>query len=467
MNEEVWGMNKRLKNITMIALSISTILCGCTTAKDADNHVTQEQTINYTYNHDLYEKSVSNSAAFTDNGFIFLTNGILYFYDMTDNEAVPMCPDMTCSHKDSKCKAFAADKMDYDPYDLNGVSVNCLGNMVWYKDNHIYMIKRDESGDYLMEYDENFNNESKVACLASDGKMVGIASANTSTVAAMHENYLYYYSVQPTNAQNLVEDDYNTKVSCNRIAINGNSKVEELGSFIFPIDYELFNMACCKVCVGDKCVYYIAGGDTRYGSKNTPVQYRIYRYDIYNGKFEEKLNINTDNATDILGSQTGIISKVTYITADDNDSLYIVTDNKRIIKVSVDGKTEEIYNNPEALEISSLRYINGDIYFYEALHNEGNIKAVNADKQVVWTCSFAGDGSSDGTFSGIEIKGIDNNNIYVGMQRNNAKGWKNNNIEIFDNKVEPYVNTYSVYAIDLSDKDMQGSTAKKIYQWSK
>ena len=53
------------------------------------------------------------------------------------------------------------------------------------------------------------------------------------------------------------------------------------------------------------------------------------------------------------------------------------------------------------------------------------------------------------------------------MQRNNAKGWKNNNIEIFDNNVEPYVNTYSVYAIDLSDKDMQGSTAKKIYQWSK
>ena len=56
-------MNKRLKNLTMIALSIPTILCGCTTAKDADNHVTQEQTINYTYNHDLYEKSVSNSAA--------------------------------------------------------------------------------------------------------------------------------------------------------------------------------------------------------------------------------------------------------------------------------------------------------------------------------------------------------------------------------------------------------------------
>ena len=64
MKEEVWGMNKRLKNITMIALSISTILCGCTTAKDADNHVTQEQTINYTYNHDLYEKSVENDLDF-------------------------------------------------------------------------------------------------------------------------------------------------------------------------------------------------------------------------------------------------------------------------------------------------------------------------------------------------------------------------------------------------------------------
>ena len=52
---------RKTKSFTMIALSISTILCGCTTAKDADNHVTQEQTINYTYNHDLYEKSVSNS----------------------------------------------------------------------------------------------------------------------------------------------------------------------------------------------------------------------------------------------------------------------------------------------------------------------------------------------------------------------------------------------------------------------
>ena len=49
------------------------------------------------------------------------------------------------------------------------------------------------------------------------------------------------------------------------------------------------------------------------------------------------------------------------------------------------------------------------------------------------------------------------------MQRNNAKGWKNNNIEFFDNKVEPYVNTYSVYAIDLSDKDMREVLRKKKY----
>ena len=459
------------KYFAIVTLSISVILCGCTTSKDIDNHNNQGQsykhTINYTYNQAAYEKSVSNSAAFTDNGFMFLVNGILYFYDMTDNEAVPMCSDMTCTHRDNKCKAFAVDKMDYDTYDLNGISVNCLGNMIWYKNNHIYMIKRDETGDYLMQYDENFNNEKKMVCLASDGKVVGISSANTETVAAIHEDYLYYYSVQPTNAQNLVEDDYNIKVSCNRVPIDGNSKAEELGSFVFPMDYEGFNVACSKVCAGDKYIYYIAGGNTRYGSKNTPVQYRIYRYDIYNSKFEEKLNIKTDNATDILGSNTGVISKVTSIIADSSDSLYIVTDNKRIIKLSSDGRIDEVYSNPQALEISSLRYINGNVYFYEALHNEGNIKAINSDKQIVWTCNFVSDGRSDGTFFGIEIEGVDNNNIYVRMQRNNAKGWENDNIGFFDNKVETYVNTYSVYAIELSDKESQNISAKRIYQWIK
>lgn len=38
------GMNKRLKNLTMIALSISTILCGCTTAKDNNRAEVSEQT---------------------------------------------------------------------------------------------------------------------------------------------------------------------------------------------------------------------------------------------------------------------------------------------------------------------------------------------------------------------------------------------------------------------------------------
>ncbi len=467
----------KIRKSVVLMLIISMLFCGCTTYKDinkSDMEKENNAALDYKYDEQTYQKSVGSRAAFTDEGFIFLVNGMLYYYDMTDNEAVPMCSDMTCDHNDSDCKAYALDKKNYDPYDLSGVSVNCLGNMVWYENKHIYMIKREESGDYLMEYDAQFNNEKKVVCLANNGSIVGMPSADTENAAIVYDNYIYYYSVKPTKANELVSQDYNTTVTCKRAALDGSSEAEELGSFLIAIDYSIFPTGSYgKLCIGNDCIYYVAGGTTRFMSKDNPVQYRICRYNIKTSSFEQLINVNSQQKEDILGTGTGNVQPVNndIVTADNNDSLYIVTDNNRIIKMSSDGEVEEIYHNENAECIMSLRSQNEKLYFYEKIPNGGNIKLLNQNYEVVGTFSLEKDKSiSLGEYgiSDVYIYGVDNNNIYIRLNDNNVLNMKNENIEGFNQKhSEAGINTYSVYLIEIGGNNSGDNELTKIYNWHK
>ena len=77
-------------------------------------------------------------------------NGILWFYDINNNIATVVCSNANCEHKDENCNAYLLDEHNYDPLDLAGVTVKGLGNQLWYIDGYIYIIERDESGDYLV-----------------------------------------------------------------------------------------------------------------------------------------------------------------------------------------------------------------------------------------------------------------------------------------------------------------------------
>ena len=230
-----------MRELSNRLILLITLLCvfftGCTTAADIDtDDENAEKKYNYIYDKLTAQSSVSSRAAFGDDGYYFLANGILYYYDMSDADAVPVCSKAECSHKDEECDAYIYDNAEYDTYDLTNVNINCLGNMIWFEDGNLYMIKRDKSGDYLMQYDSTFKNERTVCTLAEKGTTVGGPTATTEDTAVLYNGYLYYFTVCPVYVNELVDKNYYITFYCNRVKVSQGAKPEVLGRFDAAMD---------------------------------------------------------------------------------------------------------------------------------------------------------------------------------------------------------------------------------------
>ena len=461
--------------ILLIAL-LCVFFTGCTTAADIDtDDEKSEKKYAYVYDELIAQSTVSSRSAFGDDGYYFLANGILYYYDMSDNQAIPLCSDMTCAHNSIKCKAYAYDNHNYDPYNLNGVDVKCLGNMVWYENDHIYMVERKTSGDYLLEYDTHYNNEKEVKCLTGTGEVLGMPSADTENTAYVYEGYLYFFSVKPTKAVDLVSQDYCTTVYCNRTALDGSSDVEVLGEFMYPIDYYIMgNGSYGKICAGENSVFFVAGSIKRYQSDKNPVQYRIYRYDIDSKSFNKIVDAQKESTDGVLGDNTGNVQGIVnneIITADNNDSLYIVTDKCRIVQIALDGQVKEIYYNPDTESITSLYCFKDELFFYEAVNGGGNIKVVNIFGDVLGTYSMKAESVKKGSLSDVYIYGIDSDSIYVRMDNNTVSDMINTEMEgkvlKGNNNTDLDIRTYSVYKLKRDDIRNNIRNPMMIYHYEK
>ena len=466
-------LNKRTS--VLIITVVLMLMCGCTTQNG--DIVYKQESGDYVYNFDSrqYQKSADSRAAFTKDGMIMLVNSMLYYYDMSDNQAIPLCSDMTCAHNSIKCKAYAYDNHNYDPYNLNGVDVKCLGNMVWYENDHIYMVERKTSGDYLLEYDTHYNNEKEVKCLTGTGEVLGMPSADTENTAYVYEGYLYFFSVKPTKAVDLVSQDYCTTVYCNRTALDGSSDVEVLGEFMYPIDYYIMgNGSYGKICAGENSVFFVAGSIKRYQSDKNPVQYRIYRYDIDSKSFNKIVDAQKESTDGVLGDNTGNVQGIVnneIITADNNDSLYIVTDKCRIVQIALDGQVKEIYYNPDTESITSLYCFKDELFFYEAVNGGGNIKVVNIFGDVLGTYSMKAESVKKGSLSDVYIYGIDSDSIYVRMDNNTVSDMINTEMEgkvlKGNNNTDLDIRTYSVYKLKRDDIRNNIRNPMMIYHYEK
>lgn len=459
------------RGLSLLATTILlSILVGCTSPGDVDME-TQAETVEYIYDNNMVQTSTDSRVAFSEKGYYYLVNGFLHFYDINSSVGIPVCSKSDCLHDSTTCGAYALDKADYDPANLSEVSVNCTGNMIWYDNGKLYMVKRDESGDYLMQYDSDFTNEVKLCTLADDGTIMGMPSSDTQDTALMYKGYFYYYTVTPTNAKELV--DYTTTISCNRIKVESNAKREVLGSFDMAMDYSMFGSgANGKVCGGKDCVYFVSGGTERFLSDNNPVQYRICSYDCVNDTFSVVLNKNADNAQDILGEKTGEVLEVNkdIVCVDDDNNIYIVTGNNKVVKISASGGAEVVYSNVEAQEISSLIWDGSHVYFYERTQGNGSIVRLNKqgsiDGRYAVTISkkFCDEHKISGDLSlGICIYGVDAQNILVGTTDNYIKGLE------CETLITNHTKSVNTYAIGVISKDVfkDSSVAiKKIYEYS-
>lgn len=459
-------MREWCKKTAFLLLTVVLFLTGCTGTSEKE---TPTDGTGYVYDA-ITEISKNSRTAFSEKGYYYLVNGILYFCDINSDTGIPVCSKMECSHNSSSCDAYAFDNLDYDPYNLSGVSVTCLGNMIWYHAGNIYMIKREESGDYLMQYDSDFTNEVRLLTLADKGAVLGMPSKNTENTALLYDGYIYYFSVKPVYAGDLV--DYTTSVYCNRVKLEKNAAVETLGTFDMAIDYALWGASSCgEICAGNQMVYFVAGGIQRQLSETDPVQYRICSYNCNNNSFSTVLNKNADSPEDVFGENTGRVVNVAgdIVCADDENNLYIAAD-KRIVRISALGQTETVYSNAAAQKMSSLIWDGAYVYLYEKCIGSGNI--VRIDKQgnvkekypVTVNAEFCEEHQIRGTLD-IEliICGVDSQNVIIRTESNYVKGLEC--AKQIDFKAQAYVRTYAVGVISKNAFDDPNEQIKRIYTY--
>lgn len=458
-------MRKCCKIITVLSLILPFFLTGCVVKKDADQHGTSEAGYEYDKTTEI---SKNSRIAFGEKGYYYLVNGILHFYDVNTSASIPVCSKMNCTHDSSECDAYALDKIDYDPYNLSGVSVKCLGNMVWYDSGSIYMIKRDESGDYLMQYDSNFTNEVQLLTLADNGSVVGMPSADAENTALIYNGYFYFFSVKPTKANELV--DYTATVYCNRVKLEKGARAELLGEFEMAIDYALWHSSSYgEVCAGNEMVYFVAGGTNRQLSSVDMVQYRIGCYDCSDNKFSIILNNNADSPIDVLGEETGKVKAIQddITCADDENNLYIATDDNKIVRMSSSGHAEVIYSNAEAKDIHSLIWDGTYVYMYEQHEHSGYI--VRIDKQgnthgkyaITVNMEFCEENNIRGSLNAdVIIYGVDKQNVVINTTDEYLKG-----LEVKPSgKSDPNIRTLAVGIISKNAFDNPDELVKAIYK---
>lgn len=366
------------KKMLITGLAFMLLFSGCTTVGDidkTDDATDSEVASRYEYRKE-YVLSQSTDMAFGESGYYYLFNDILMFYDVNADVNMPVCSKTDCKHDSSSCDAYAANSTDYDMLDWTGVNVNCLGDMVWWESGHIYMIKRDEAGDYLMQYDSNYTNEVKLLALGENGIRVGMPATNAAGTALMYDGYMYYYSIKPVVITE--RDDYKMKVYVNRIKVEKGAEAELLGSFEFGADYFA---PYAEIHAGKNNIYFVAGSKYRRKSKNDPVQYRIGCYDCSKGEFSMLLNVNSDTEEDVLGEGTGNVGYIGIgaTCVDDEDNLYISTADATVVKFTATGHAEVIYSPEGAKSIGSLTWDGTDVYMFIGYGETGKI--VRIDKQ--------------------------------------------------------------------------------------
>ena len=83
--EKLIHMQRYYKTIA-IMLICSLLLTGCTTRNSGQEDDTEVKT-SYEFNADKSQVSEKSRSAYSENGYYYLMNGILWFYDINNNIA--------------------------------------------------------------------------------------------------------------------------------------------------------------------------------------------------------------------------------------------------------------------------------------------------------------------------------------------------------------------------------------------
>ncbi len=264
---------KKFIVLFMSVLLVAMPLVGCTTAADNIEIETKQLDYEYAdYEFDATEPQyyMRSNAAAAEDGYYYITsapldtnnNRFIYYFDMINLNAYPLCSKLNCEHTDENCEAYLSDD-------------RCLNRNIWYYDGRIYMIERKAEQDELVSYDKNGRDKKIQAVISADG--LSVATGGTMKKACINQGKLYYFMSDET-AQYLYEVPLSSNAKPTRIkAYTSEYKVKEWLS-LYAIDNKVY-------------INWTSG------ITENKFNYIVESYDVNSKTLKEEVNCIDDNVT--------------------------------------------------------------------------------------------------------------------------------------------------------------------------
>ena len=207
------------------------------------------------------------------------------YYDYAAGTSSVWCSNVSCTHDSETCPAFVSPDYSY----------------VEWSEGYIYKIREDDTGIYLVRFNEDSSGETDIVNLIKD--INGSVSVNFGRV---YNNKFYYCVSGEDNKYNYYRADLGKKDS---------------KEYLFSLDSVSNKIAMTGFFINDSCIYV---SSTQYGSGKKDYKRVVYRYSFKDKEVKE------------------LISRDDYYRTTANDNLYIFTEKKELFKVTENGETQEV-----------------------------------------------------------------------------------------------------------------------------
>lgn len=370
------------RRVICLVCAVCLLFAGCSNVGSYEEEESKESLFSdYQYDQERVQSLVEyrNRLTIGPTGYYYIVNNILYYYDIDNDINTPLCSRTECSHNSSGCDAYVyASSTTSENKDAN-----CVGNAIFYYNNHIYMIERSGYETYIIQYDTNFNNKEKLLTLTS-GRLNFLGTYGEGHSFAMHDGYMYYYAVINAD-ENHADKDYMGTVSCCRVKLEKGAEPEILGQFEYGTDYDYWGGYSTKVAVSSDNVFFLAGATYRWYGKSNNVQYRVAVYDTKTNTYNMLFSYTSETAEDAWGKDTGIVKDFEGVVCVDTDNnIYLETnvdDKAGVLKVNlITGYSKVIYNSSYEM-INSMLCDGNYIYFIEADIGDKMSRVMVIDKE--------------------------------------------------------------------------------------
>lgn len=214
-----------------------------------------------------------------------LVQAQIYYYDYATNKSSLWCSNVSCTHDSDECSAYVGKDEQF----------------IEYSNGYIYKIKTDDSGIYLVRYNEDGSNETKTMNL-----LKSINGSVKLSFGRIYKNHFYY----------IVRNE-DKKIDFYRVDLDKKDDTE----YLFSRDASIDSIAPGGVFINDKNMYI--------SSAQYIADIKSYRRVVYQYNFSDK-------------TLTELVKRDDYYRSSANDNLYIFTMEKELFKVTEQGEFLEV-----------------------------------------------------------------------------------------------------------------------------